>query len=321
MLQMVTRPRRRGFLAAVVTAATRPRRTLVLPLVGCVVGLGIAGLNLFHVVQKPRTTVPPGYAALVNGQPILMSDFLNELQDDTSKPFEQTTQKERATELKRMINEELLVQRGLALNLPETLVEVRTALSDGVNAQVAAPVRANRPTDAMLKKYYKAHRADYITNGTMALDDIVLHYGSYRDVDQTRDQAMADAAEAVFDLRAGSNLQHVMQHFGFVRSGKMKDGTELDFAAKIYLGPKLFAVASKLTDGQVSDPVSAPDGVHVLVMKHRELPTYTDFSDVRSNVYTSYMSDAQKRVQRKNLQFLHSHARIFVAGSLKDLEK
>ena len=45
-----------------------------------------------------------------------------------------------------MINKELLVQRALVLDLPETTNEVRTNMAVGVNSQVAAPVLAYEPT-------------------------------------------------------------------------------------------------------------------------------------------------------------------------------
>lgn len=318
MLQTRISARRHSLPAFIRTFTLRPQRTLALPLAGAAVGLIIAGIGLFHVIHRPPTTVPPGYAALVNGEPILMSDYINQLQSKLAKPYAQITKAQRANTLHEMINEELMVQRGLALNIPETDTDVRTAISDSVNAQVAAPVLAVRPTDAQLRAYYFAHRSNYATQGTMRLHDIVLHYGGFQNADQTLNQAEADAAEAIFQLRSGASLSYVTQHFGFVSTGHGSSTDMFDFVAKIQLGPKLYAVAAKMSDGQISEPIPTKDGVHVLIMEHRAPPIYTDFNDVRGNVYTDYVNAAQARVQKANLKMLRSRAKIILAPGLSE---
>jgi parvulin-like peptidyl-prolyl isomerase len=104
----------------------------------------------------------------------------------------------------------------------------------------------------------------------------------------------------------------VMQHFGFSK-GLVNGGEEFDFAAKIHLGPKLYAAASQLSDGDISEPVTDADGVHVLIMQHRQAPFLAEFDRVRNNVRADFVAAAQERVRQQNIQFLRANADILVA--------
>lgn len=293
--------------------ADRPRLAWMLPAGGIAVGLIVAGAGLLRPAPRPITAVPPGYVALVNQKGILTSDFITQTQAETGTTFDQTTPAERQRVLHEMIDEELLVQRALVLDLPETTTEVRDAMAAAVNAQVAAPLLEIEPTDDELRAFYDQHRVKYTIGGTMIVRDLVLHFGTYADADQSLPQAETDAAEAVYQLRSGAALDYVVQHFGFVDSGRVSDGEELDFAAKIHLGPKLYPVAAALNAGEISDPVVEKDGVHVLVMQQRQLPRPAPFSAVRDQVYSDLRAEQKQRASAENLSILRAQAQILVA--------
>jgi hypothetical protein len=301
----------RGRLTALL--AYRPQRSALLPAIGIAAGLLVAGLGLFHRAPPDRSTVPPGYAALVNQKGILTSDLISQAVAELGKPFAEVTPAERARVLHEMIDEELLVQRGVVLDLPETTTEVREAMTGGVNAQVAAPLLAEQPTDEQLRAYYDAHRSKYTADGSMTVRDLVMHIGGYENADQSMAQARIDAAEAVYQLRSGAAEDYVMEHFGLVDSGRMKFANEPDFAAKLHLGPTLYPVAQGLLEGQISDPVADADGLHVLIMEQRHLPTIADFSAARAAVYADYREDIAKAAQRENVQILRNQAQIILA--------
>jgi hypothetical protein len=203
---------------------SRPQRTLYLPALAVVAGLLVAGVGLFRAAPRALTAVPPGYVALVNQKGILFSDFRAQVEMETGKTFADATAQERSRILREMINEELLVQRAVVLDLPETTNEVRTNMAIGVNTQVAAPLLAYEPTDAELRAFYDKSRQNYTSPGAMTLQDLVLHVGGYQNANQTLTQARADATEAVYQLRAGASVDYVMEHFGFARSGRAAEG-------------------------------------------------------------------------------------------------
>jgi hypothetical protein len=241
-----------------------------------------------------------------------MSDFVDETQSTAGGSFADATPADRARVLRNMIDQELLVQRALAINLPEQDTSVRDALADGVNNEINSGVLATSPDEGALRVYFAAHQSDYSSKGSMNLTDLVLHVGGFENVDQSVNQALADAAEAVYQLRSGAALDYVQQHFSMMDSGKVS-GDTLDFAAQIHLSPKLYAVARGLSDGQVSNPIADTDGVHVLVMHHRVAPVPADFDSVRNNVYSDYTKAREAEAQQENLKFLRATAQILIA--------
>jgi hypothetical protein len=290
-----------------------PQRTLLLPVLAIVLGLLVAGLGLFRPAPRQLLVVPAGYVALVNQKGILFSDFITQTQVESSKPFSESTPTERSRVLREMIDEELLVQRAVVLDLPETTNEVRSSMVSAVNAQVAAPVLAYVPTDAELRAFYDRSRQSYTTPGSMTVHDLVLHVGGYQNADQSPTQAQADAAEAVYQLRAGASLDHVMEHFGLADSGRMDNNDQPDFAVKLHLGDKLYQVASMLRDGEISDPVLEADGVHILVMVHHDFPKVAEFNAVRDRVYLDLRSAETSRATQENLNLLRGQAQILLA--------
>jgi hypothetical protein len=306
--------KRTGRLRSMLGAlARRPQRSLALPAGGVALGLVLAGIGLLRPAPQPITSVPPGYAALVNQKGILLSDFISQTESETGASFADTTPAERQRVLREMIDEELLVQRGLVLDLPETTTEVRDIMASAVNAQVDAPLLAITPTDAELHAFYETHRSKYTTGGTMTVHDLVLRIGGYENADQTLAQAETDAADAVYQLRSGASIDYVKEHFGFVDSGRVDNTEELDFAAKLHLGAKLYDAASSLSDGEVSDPIVQSDGVHVLVMDRRQLPSVADFATARNQVYSDYRDAQNRRATGENLRILRSEAQILLA--------
>jgi parvulin-like peptidyl-prolyl isomerase len=283
---MVDRPR----------AGANPVRSVLLPAIGAIIGIAVGGYGLFHAA--PQTlVVPAGYVALVNQKGILNSDFMAQAASATDKPFEQTTRAERSKTLQAMIDEELLVQRGVLLDLPETTTEVRDVMTAAVNAQADA---ASKGTN-------------YSTTGTMQVRDLLLRVGGYQNANQSTSQAQTDAEDALYRLRSGAAVEQVMQHFGFVDSGRSDAGEVLDFAAKLHLGAKLFPLAAALSDGQISEPIIDADGVHLLLMQRRQAPRLSDFASVRPKVYADYVQSVAKRAQDEELSLLRRDAQILIS--------
>ncbi|MGH8325134.1 MAG: peptidylprolyl isomerase [Steroidobacteraceae bacterium] len=316
MLEQARATRIERLKSAAAAWVSAPQRSIALPLAGMALGLILSGAALFHSANRPLEAVPPGYAALVNGQGILMSDLICEVQEELQKTFEEASPAERARVLHQMIDRELLVQRALVLDLPETTTEVRASMADAVSAQAAAPSLAEQPTEAALLSYYQKHRSRYQSYGSMTFRDVVLRVGGYANADQTFSQAEADAIEAVYQLRSGDSIDEVMAHFGFIDSGSGGQGSQLDFAARIHLGPRLYQIASSLSTGQVSDPVPMSDGVHVIVMQVRQPPMVEDFPAARAQVYSDYRQSLVKRADETNLEILRSQAQVLVVPGL-----
>lgn len=285
-----------------------PTRSLILMACGAVVGLGIAGFGLFTAKGTQIKTVPPEDVALVNNRPVLVSDFVAQVEAENGTPFGESTPAQRKKVIDEMIREELFVQRGLELDFPASDPDTRAALVAAVEQQVAADVTAQQPSEAQLRDYYAQHRAKYATDGTMTLHEFVNAVPT-----RTPEQQLASARELVTALRAGTAADQAAAKAGFKESGRVSDGEEFYFAAKIHLGAPLFALAATLKNGQVSDPQVAADGPHVLAMIKNNMPVPQSFEDAREQVFFDYKKDAETKLQKADEGFLRSKADIKIA--------
>jgi parvulin-like peptidyl-prolyl isomerase len=297
-----------------------PRRSLWLLAIGAATGLALAGYGLFTAKGTRSSAVPPEAIALVNQRAILRSDFVTQLQTQYSVPFSQSTRAQRERVLADMIAEELMVQRGLEVDLPSYDPDVRQALVAGVELQLFADVLAEHPSETQLEDYYDKHRDKYVRDGVMRLRDLVLVTSQGR----PPSACLSAATEAVRALRRGGEpLDAVMARYEMqdsrrlLDSGHVDTGDVFDFAAKARLDPPVFEAARRLSDGQVSDPVVAPDGVHVVVMVKRVLPAQRAFADVANEVWRDLSDDARRRVRTANLEYLRSKADIQLADDAR----
>lgn len=280
-------------------AQPNARRSLILCAVGAIAGLIVAGFGLFTAEGTRTSHVPPEDAAIVNQVPILMSDFVQQLRAVHDVGLAQATPAQKKKILDDMIREELYVQRGVELGMANDDIDVRAALVAATEAQTAADAMTAGATDRELRDYFAQHRATYASEGTMELGDWIVPAG--RDL-----QAIASA------VRGGATPASL----GLTSSGKVDDGEEYYFAARIHLGPALFAAARGLRDGEVAAVAVGGQG-HVLTMKRNVQPVPARFEQVRDHVLGDYIRERVGRIEDANGRFLRKRADIKIADSLR----
>jgi parvulin-like peptidyl-prolyl isomerase len=259
---------------------------------------------------------------LVNDRPILRSDFMTQVQTQFGVPFAQSTQEQRARVLQDMLAEELLVQRGLEIDLPSFDPDVRAAMVAGVELEASANVLAQAPSDEQLRVYYRTHAGKYMTEGRLRLRDLVLRTGPA----VSADQAMQTAVQAVRALRAGTSLEQAAIRFGLqdsgqlMQAGQIDTGEILEFAVKAKLGPELYAAVAALEGGRVSDPIRQRDGVHVVVMLEHKQPVQQEYNVVADQVWADYRSDALAQVRAANLRYLRRRATVMLSDDARALQ-
>lgn len=295
------------------TRTVSVRRSMLMLAAGALIGLTIAGYGLFTAKGTRSRGVPPEAVALVNQRPILRSDFMAQTQAQFNLPFAQATHGERHQVLEDMINEELVMQRGLEIDLPSYDPDVRNALVAGVELEVTADVLARQPTPGELRAYYEEHKDRYSSEGVMQLRDLVVQHAPARPAD------LKTARQAIAALRAGDAPAAVINRFHLADSGRFMEGGHVDtgdifqFAVRAKTDAATYAAILALEDGQVSDPIALPDGVHlVLMLKHRH-PVAQSFEQAADRVWTDLKAAAQARVVAANIAYLRSRADILVA--------
>jgi parvulin-like peptidyl-prolyl isomerase len=282
------------------------RRSMVLLASGAIIGLILAGYGLFTAKGTRSRTVPPEAVALVNQRQILRSDFMTQAQAQFAVPFAQTSMAQRQQTIEAMVDEELMMQRGLEIDLPSYDPDVRNALVAGVELEVTADVLAQQPTPDQLRAYYDQHKDRYSSEGVMQLRDLVA----------TGKDSATRAAE---DLHHGRPLEAVIKQYGLKDSGRLMDAGHIDtgdifqFAVRAKLDEALYQAAAPLKSGEVSEPVTLSDGAHLIVMIQHRLPVPQTFEQASDRVWSDLKKEAQAKVQAANLAYLRSRADIVIA--------
>lgn len=276
------------------------RRSIALAVIGALIGLTIAGYGLFTAQGTRTAVVPAEDAALVNNVPVLRADMIAQITALYGVPFAQTTPAQRRKVLDDMIREELYVQRGVEMGLSNDDIDVRQALVQGTEGQIAQDATTSKPAEDELVRWYNTHRAQYASEGMMTLHEWLLPRG-------------ANAQRAVTALRSGASPASL----GLKTTGRVDDGDEFYFAAEEHLGKAIFAIARRLADGAISDPIAAPDGVHIIQMVRNKRPVPTPYSEARDQVLRDFQADKVTRLQDSNKRFLKKRADIKIASDLQ----
>lgn len=284
---------------------------------GALTGLAIAGYGLFTAAGTATRGVPPEAIATVNRRLILRTDYVTQVQTQFGVPFAEATPEQKQRVLDDMIAEELMVQRGLDADLASYDPEVRQALVNGVELQIFADVLASQPSEEQLREHYAKHKDRYVRDGIMQLRDLVVPSGPQGSADQATQSARA----AVDELRHGAKLDAVMEKYALKDSRKLLDsghvdlGDVFDFSAQARLDPAVFKVAAALKAGEISEPVAAADGIHVIVMSKREPPHQREYAEVANEVWADLKKEAQERVRKANLGYLRGKADVQIADA------
>jgi parvulin-like peptidyl-prolyl isomerase len=287
-------------------------RSMILCALGAVVGLAIAGVGLFSARGTATHNVPAEDIALVNQRPVLRSDFVTQLESETGETFEQATRAEKLKVLDEMIREELLVQRGLELDFAETDQMTRNALAMAMDQQALAEATTSQPSEQQLLEFFNKNAARYASDGILTVRHLVLPVAHGASVEQS----MQKARDAVSALRANTPVEAVTAKFGLTEP--RNDGDEFYFAAKIHLGDAVYAKALQMKEGEVSEPLQAEDGLHIVKVIKDKVPVPLSFERARLQVLTDLKNAQQERLMAATMKFLRERSKILIAPDYSD---
>ena len=132
----------------------------MLLVVGALIGIGLAAVDL---TERAPEEEPLGddVAALVNGNPILRAEYERAVAAvSADRGGGDLDPAERRRVLDRLIDEELLVQRGIELGLPHRDRQLRNQISAAVIGLFAARAGARQseePSDEEVRAFFSAN--------------------------------------------------------------------------------------------------------------------------------------------------------------------
>ena len=292
-----------------VNRRARPRLLLA---VGAALGLALAAIDL---LGTPRVvaTLPETAIASVNGVPIQSTDYdraLEALASDRRTPL---TDADQRRVLDRLIDEELLVQKGLDLGLVRRDRRVRSDIVSSVVESVVAEATTREPTEKELQDFFAQHRDSFLRPGRVRMRQILVRVSS--SVDDAA--AYARASEAARRLRAGEDYATVARALGDAPIAEPPAGKLDPTTIREYLGPTVARSVAELAVATPSDPIRSSAGYHVVEVLEREPDEAPPLADIADEVRAELRRSNEDAALRTYVDGLRGTATVRVREPAK----
>ena len=281
-----------------------PRAVLWLAL-GAAAGLTAAALALL-AGDANEGRLPAHAAASVNGELIRLEELDRATAALASDRREPLGEADRARVLERLVEEELLVQRGLELGLARHDRRVRGDLVAAVIELAVSQAGEREPSEAELRDFYERHRAYFARTERLWVERLFVRAGSQR----SETEARTRAAEAAAQLRAGEDFAAVEAALGDPQVAPVPAGLLPPAKLREYLGPAAAQTAAALAVGETSEPLDAPGGVAVLRVLERAPGFAPPFEEVEEAVRAELLRRDGDAALRDYLEELRERAEV-----------
>ena len=285
----------------------------VLLAIGAGAGVALAATGLVASSVTRGRGLPPGAVARVNGALVRGDDYtrsLDALERDRRAGREPA---DRRLVLDRLIDEELLVQRGLELGLARQDARVRRDLTGAVIDAVVTEQEDEKPSEADLEAFYERERDFFARSGRLRVRQLWCRAGTAADAPSAEARARAAAAS----LRAGEDFAGVRARLGDPEIAPLPDALLSPAKLLDHLGPTALRAALELEAGAVSDPVRSATGYHVLQVIEREAEWVPPRAEIADEVVAEYRRRRGERALRAYLDGLRARAEVEIAPALR----
>ncbi len=249
---------------------------------------------------------PPGAIAVVDGTPISRETFARFAGAVAAERKETSLDAEtRRRLLLRMIDEELLLERGIELGLHRLEPTARRSVVSALIASVTGEAELDEPDDDVLRAFYEENQERFARPGRVELDSALVRVGERPDP-----VAFREAEEIARRLRAGEPFAEVASALADAPVAPLPAGPLPVETLRKYLGPTPARTATLLQPGEVSDPTRGSAGYYVLSLRDRLPGDVAPFEEVREQVRAEYLRSVGETALRDYLAELRESADV-----------
>ncbi len=259
--------------------------------------VGVLAVLVGVTRERASANLVPGEAARVNGQAIESDTFQRTFAGFSQGLKRPIAAADRTAILNRLIDEEVLVQRAVALGLPEQDPTVRKQLVQAMIALALAQGATADPSDDDLKRYIAAN-AELFRARTRAKVDAVF----VKDGDATR-RTSIEAALEKGDWAAAKQLgvaPPVALPDDFLFANKIADYTGADAASAVL----------RLPVGQSTGLIPVSGGAIALKLVAAEGEGVAPFEAIRQTALARWRQERDAKALRSYIDGLRARADI-----------
>ena len=277
---------------------------------GSAAGLILAATGLVERWSRPAGFLPESVIARVGDHLIpetRYQELLSDLQADKRTPL---TSQDKQFVLDRLIDEELLILRGIELGLPETSPAIRKSIAAAVISQIAAENDARIPDEDTLRRFYEANADFFSTTARYRL--------RWWNMPGSGAESAEAAAAALEALRTGTAEETVLRSTGLKAHPFLPDQMLPLTKLADYLGADLAWQIPKLEAGEFSQPIAMDGDLNILLLEERLEGETPAFERIRPVIEVEYLRRLGDEALRDYLAWLRERTEVTVATGAMD---
>jgi len=244
--------------------------------------------------------------ALVNGTPIGREKYLAYLRALSIDRKDPIRPKDSEYILQRMIEEELLVQRGVEVGLLESDKRTRAALVNAMISMATTAAEAKAPSEEELDAFFQANIGYFSAGRRLRVRQMMI----------AGEDSAGKANEAYQRLVDGDDFAAVKLEFGSDVALSVPDSLLPPAKLREYLGPTLLQTVFDQEAGFVSQPQLVDNGFRIAQLVDVEMSEPPTLEQVRAQVAAEYTRQAGDRTLREYLDWLKARADISYPSEL-----
>lgn len=273
---------------------------------GALAGLLAAIWGVFNLDTGENFIGAELAVAVVDGVSITRADYERALQalgNDKRNPL---SDEDRARVLRLLIDEQLLVQRGVDINLVEVSPEVRKALVDAMLQYILVDTTADEASEEDLLEFYEENKGLFAVPARVHVRHLYVRPGTEEET-TVRLEGIRSALEDVGSVAEFTEVAYRLgdDYFpappdGLLSPGKLRD----------YLGIQLTDKILELPEGGMSTPLKTDTGWHVFYVVERLSNSDRAFEEVRRQVAVEYQRFLEEKAFTEYLDWLYNRADV-----------
>jgi hypothetical protein len=281
-------------------------------LVGALAGIAIAAATLVRGGAQSGSdtapSVPADAVAVVNGEPVTrdaLARFIGAIAREQGRTDLDPAEQRRI--LDRLIDEELLLQHGIALGLDRSEPSARRAIVSAViDTLTTAGMR--EPQRDELEALLRDSGKTFARPGPLQVEVARVPIGAI-----SQSEAKRSAGEIARRARAGESLEGLAALLGEPLDPPLPAGPIAFEALRDRVGGIVAQASARLSPGEISDPVQAADGYWVVRLVAREpdaLPPLDAVAEAVKQLWTQREHDA---LLTREIEKLRARAEVSIA--------
>jgi parvulin-like peptidyl-prolyl isomerase len=282
-----------------------PSSRLLLLAAGALAGLVLAIVGIVLDSQSSARYLPPGAAARVEDRIITKEDYQRQLERLAADKRNVMVKADREHALNRLIEEELLILRGLEIGLAVSSPAVRKSIVSTMITQIVAESATEEPSRNELWQLYEKDRDFFTSPGRLRVTRLSMP-----------SRETAEAAFAALD--SGRSFEDVAQAMATDPVLPIPDSLMPPMKLVDYLGPTLTQAAMVLQPGEFSEPMFVGGAYQIVYVLDKESRAAPPFDEIREQVAAEYRRQAGDRALREYLDWLRDRADVAVAAGVTD---